>query len=155
LTADPDIVVTDYVPDVAPYFNQCRMSIAPLRYGAGLKGKVITSLSYALPMVASPIACEGIGLEDGANVLIADEPAEFAEKVVRLHTDAALWNKLSDAGFEKVSREYSEAATRSFFELLFASLEQTNQSAVPNHKRSGPGRPGGAVGASAVHSQGN
>jgi GT2 family glycosyltransferase len=153
LAADASIIVTDYVPDAGPYFNQCRVSVAPLRYGAGLKGKVITSLSYGLPLVASAIACEGIGLEDGANVLIADEPSEFAAKVVRLHTDATLWNELSEAGFKKVSREYSEAAARSFFELLFARLNQPVKSAVAEPTQAGAGKRGGAAGIKAVHSR--
>ena len=131
LARDSSIVVTGYIEDVAPYFNRCRLSVAPLRYGAGLKGKVITSLSYGLPMVASTIACEGIGLDDDINILIADDPAEFAEKVVRLYTDAALWNRLSTAGFDKVNGEYSTNATRSYFERLFMSLGQPAEEAVP------------------------
>jgi glycosyltransferase involved in cell wall biosynthesis len=131
LATDSSIVVTGYLEDVAPYFNRCRLSVAPLRYGAGLKGKVITSLSYGLPMVASTIACEGIGLEDEINILIADDPAEFAEKVIRLYTDATLWNRLSTAGFEKVNRDYSAAATRSYFEHLFMSLGQPREKNVP------------------------
>jgi len=124
LTSDRSIIVTGYVADLAPHFNQCRLSIAPIRYGAGVKGKVISSLSYGLPVVATAIACEGIDLEDEVDVLTADDPAEFAKKVVRLYTDSNLWNKLSQGGFEKVSRDYSMAVTRSFFEQLFASLLQ-------------------------------
>jgi glycosyltransferase involved in cell wall biosynthesis len=131
LGKDSSVIVTGYIEDVAPYFNQCRLSVAPLRYGAGLKGKVLTSLSYGLPMVASTIACEGIGLEDEMNILIADEPAEFAEKVVRLYKDAALWNRLSMAGFDKVNRDYSMAATRSYFERLFTSLGKAADEGVP------------------------
>jgi glycosyltransferase involved in cell wall biosynthesis len=131
LATDSSIVVTGYLEDVAPYFNRCRLSVAPLRYGAGLKGKVITSLSHGLPMVASTIACEGTGLEDEINILIADDPAEFAEKVIRLYTDATLWNRLSTAGFEKVNRDYSAAATKSYFEHLFMSLGQPTEKNVP------------------------
>ena len=124
LTSDRSVIVTGYVADLAPYFNQCRLSVAPIRYGAGVKGKVISSLSYGLPVVATAIACEGIDLEDEVDVLTADDPAEFAKKVVRLYTDSKLWNKLSQGGFEKVSRDYSVAGTKSFFEQLFASLLQ-------------------------------
>jgi len=131
LAGDSSIVVTGYLEDVAPYFNRCRLSVAPIRYGAGLKGKVITSLSYGLPMVASPIACEGIGLQDGIDVLIANNPAEFVEKVVRLYTDAALWNQLSSAGFEKVHKDYSADASRSYFERLFISLRQRPKEGIP------------------------
>ena len=90
--------------DLAPYFNRTRLSVAPLRYGAGVKGKILTSLSFGLPVVASSIACEGIGLENNIDVLSADEPSDFAASVVRLYTDAALWNKLSANGLSNSAR---------------------------------------------------
>jgi GT2 family glycosyltransferase/glycosyltransferase involved in cell wall biosynthesis len=133
LATDPSIIVTGYVEDVATYFNRCRLSIAPLRYGAGMKGKVIVSLSYGLPIVASTLACEGIGLENEVNALIADDPSEFSEKVLRLCEDDALWNRLSLAGFEKVNRDYSEAPMRLFFERLFTSLDERGSQEPAGH----------------------
>jgi GT2 family glycosyltransferase/SAM-dependent methyltransferase/glycosyltransferase involved in cell wall biosynthesis len=130
LTSQESIIVTGYVDDLAPPFNQCRLSVAPLRYGAGVKGKVITSLSYGLPVVATEIACEGLGLTDEVDVLIADEPSEFARKVVRLYTDAELWNKLSMAGFDKMNERHAPAVTKSFFEELFATLLYTEADGV-------------------------
>jgi GT2 family glycosyltransferase len=131
LAADPSIIVTGYVDDLTSYFNKCRLSVAPLRYGAGVKGKVITSLSYGLPVVASGVACEGMQLVNGLEVLIADEPSEFASSVVRLYTDDSLWNKLSANGLNNVAKNYSFAATRKVFEDLFASLNHSaRQSSV-------------------------
>lgn len=134
LAREPDIVVTGYVPDIAPYFHRCRLSIAPLRYGAGIKGKVITSLSYGLPVVATGIACEGLGLRDEVDALIANDPADFARKVVRLHRDVKLWNELSLAGFEKVKRDYSIAATKEFFECLFDDLTRLKIKSAENNE---------------------
>ena len=70
--------------DIAPYFNACRLMVAPLRFGAGIKGKLGTSFSYGLPVVATSIAAEGMYLEHGREVLIADDPQEFADAVARL-----------------------------------------------------------------------
>ena len=59
-----------YVPDVAPFFTGCRLSIAPLRYGAGVKGKVNLAMSYGLPVVATTPSVEGMHLRPGEDVLI-------------------------------------------------------------------------------------
>ncbi len=116
------VVVTGYVPDLSPYFNRCRLSVAPLRYGAGLKGKVATSLGYGVPCVASSIAVEGTGLTDGEDVLVADDPRAFAGAVVRLYRDEALWNRLSANGLDFMERRFSFAAGRRELSRLLQSV---------------------------------
>ncbi|MHB8992319.1 MAG: glycosyltransferase, partial [Chloroflexota bacterium] len=76
--ASEEIVVPGYQPDLRPYFDRCKLSVAPLRFGAGVKGKLLTSLGYGVPVVASPLAAEGMGLADGRELLIADGPEAFA-----------------------------------------------------------------------------
>lgn len=101
------IEVAGFVEDLDPLLRGCRVSVAPLRYGAGLKGKVGTTLQAGLPTVATDIAAEGMGLADGVEVLIANTPVEIADAVVRLYTDDALWRALSQAGFAFVRRSFS------------------------------------------------
>lgn len=101
------IHIVGHAERLEPYFDRCRLSVVPLRYGAGIKGKIGTSLSFGVPCVATSLAVEGMGLEDGVNVLLADEPATFAEVIVRLYRDETLWNRLSLGGLEFVSRHYS------------------------------------------------
>ncbi len=108
--AREDVAILGYVPDVAPYFASCRMSIAPLRYGAGVKGKINQSLAHGLPVVATQIAVEGMHLVDGESVSIADTPAEFADAILRLHADAQLWQRLSDGGLRVMEAHFSFAA---------------------------------------------
>lgn len=103
----PGVEVVGFVEDIAPWFDRIRLSIAPLRYGAGIKGKLGTSLSYGVPSVATGIAVEGMHLVDGEHVLVADDAQAFADAVVRLYGDAALWNRLSDAGLRFVDETYS------------------------------------------------
>ena len=67
--------MTGFVPDVTPFFTGCRASIAPLRYGAGVKGKVNLAMSYGLPVVATTPAVEGMHLVPGEDVLVADDAA--------------------------------------------------------------------------------
>ena len=127
LATDPSIIVTGYVDDLAPYFNQIRLSVAPLRYGAGVKGKILTSLSYGLPVVASNIAIEGIGLENDVDVLCADSPTDFAKNVVRLYTDSVLWNRLSANGLAKMTTHYSMSAATAVFRQLFTNLTRNGK----------------------------
>jgi glycosyltransferase involved in cell wall biosynthesis len=72
--------------------------VAPLRYGAGLKGKVISSLSYGVPVVATRVAAEGGGFVDGENVLLADDTDMMAERIMQVYADRELWTRLSRNG---------------------------------------------------------
>jgi glycosyltransferase involved in cell wall biosynthesis/SAM-dependent methyltransferase len=107
LAAIDGVNVVGYVEDLKPWFDRTRLSVAPLRYGAGIKGKLGTSLSFGMPSVATSIAVEGMKIRDGVHALVADDEAAFADQVVRLYTDEALWTRLSDAGLEFVEATYS------------------------------------------------
>lgn len=96
-----------WIADPAPLFHAARFSIAPLRFGAGVKGKINYSLAHGLPVVASPIAAEGMGLRDGEHLLVADSPEAFADAMVRLHSDAALWSQLAAAGRSRILADYA------------------------------------------------
>ncbi len=120
--AGDDVIVTGYVSDISPYFHGCRLSVAPLRYGAGLKGKVATSLSYGLPCVASSVAVEGSGLEPGEDILVADKPEAFAMAVERLYRNEVLWNTLSDRGLDFMKQHFSFDAGRLKIESLLRNL---------------------------------
>lgn len=120
--ASADVIVTGYLPDISPYFHECRLSVAPIRYGAGLKGKIATSLGYGLPCVASSIAVEGTGLEPEKDILVADTPEAFAAAVLRLYQDETIWNTLSDSGIDFIDRHFSFAAGRQRIESLLREL---------------------------------
>lgn len=107
LAAEPGVEVLGFVPDLDALLARVRVSVAPLRYGAGLKGKVASALQAGLPTVATTIAAEGVALTDGHDILIADTPAGMAASVLRLHEDDALWRRLAANGFDFVRREYS------------------------------------------------
>jgi GT2 family glycosyltransferase len=110
--ADEHVIVHGYVEDIAPYMDGCRVSVAPLRYGAGVKGKVNMAMSYGLPVVATPTAVEGMHVEPGEDVMVAADAAAFAGAVVRVHDDANLWNRLSARGLDNVRRHFSFDAAR-------------------------------------------
>ena len=117
--ASKSIHILGFVPDVAPLFDQARVSVAPLRFGAGVKGKVNQSMSFGVPTVVTSVASEGMYLTHGVNVMIADPPESFADAVVELWTNPELWRQVSQNGMENLVNHFSvEAAARTIDELL-------------------------------------
>jgi len=107
--ASDTVDVRGYVRDLAQLFASCWISVAPLRYGAGIKGKIVTSLSYGVPVVATSIAAEGTGLRHDEDILIADSPAAMADAIMRLDADDDLWRRLSANGYRSFQERFSLA----------------------------------------------
>ncbi len=120
---EPGLVVHGFVPDLEPYMSGCRVSVAPLRYGAGVKGKVNQAMSHGLPVVATSCAAEGMYAEHGRDILIADDAASFAAEICRLYRDRALWQRLAENGRINVERHFSLAAARKAIQAMLAELE--------------------------------
>lgn len=99
-----------FVADLTPFLDGCRLSVAPLRYGAGVKGKINQSMAHGQPVVATPIAIEGMAIAPGREALVAETPQDFAAAVVRLYRDPQLWLALSDAGLANIEAHFSFAA---------------------------------------------
>jgi GT2 family glycosyltransferase len=106
------VTVLGYVPDVSDLFQGARVMVAPLRYGAGMKGKVGQALAYGLPTVTTSIGAEGMGIMHGREALIADDAESFARAVVELYTDRALWQRVADNGYELIRSNYSPEVVR-------------------------------------------
>jgi glycosyltransferase involved in cell wall biosynthesis len=99
---DPNIKVTGFVPDHRALLGYHRVGIAPLRYGAGMKGKIGEYLACGLPCVTTSIGAEGMALAHESQVLLAEDPAAFAEAIGRLYRDEALWQRCSQAGLRYI-----------------------------------------------------
>ena len=106
------VLVHGHLPDIDGYMDGARVALAPLRYGAGVKGKVNLSMAHGQPVVATPCAVEGMHLRDGVDVLVAGDADGFAEAVVRAYTDEALWSQLAANGRDNVARHFSLDAGR-------------------------------------------
>lgn len=104
------VVVHGFVQDLGPILDSIKVAVAPLRYGAGIKGKIGKYLSYGVPTVATPIAVEGMGLRDGHNILVANTPERFADAIAQAYTDDVLWERLSGAGLASVRDNFSSDA---------------------------------------------
>ena len=101
------VEILGFVPNLQPYYRRCILNVAPLRVGAGVKGKVMAAMLVGLPTVATPVATEGMGLQDGEDVLIGADADGIAQAIVRLVGDEALWNRISNAGIRLSARNFS------------------------------------------------
>jgi glycosyltransferase involved in cell wall biosynthesis len=114
--------VAGWVADLDPLLDSARALVAPLTYGAGLKGKVTQALSVGLPVVTTSIGAEGLDAVDGEHMLIADDPEALAERTLAVLTDDELWARLSASGKALVAERCSPAVmTERMSELLAAA----------------------------------
>jgi glycosyltransferase involved in cell wall biosynthesis len=103
----PGIEIAGFVADLATLFTKVRCTVAPLRFGAGVKGKVLESFAYGLPCVMSDVAAEGLDLPEDLRWLVAISTKDFAEKVAVLHEDDALLIRLSASAQTFIERDFS------------------------------------------------
>ncbi|MGI8956700.1 MAG: glycosyltransferase [Chthoniobacterales bacterium] len=125
--ANETTIVTGLQRDVRPYFDNVKLSVAPLRYGAGVKGKINQSMGFGVPVVATSIAAEGMELTDREDALVADTNQDFARALIELYTSQSLWEHVSQAGLEKTQALYSRAAAEKKLRQLFSNDQPKNQ----------------------------
>jgi GT2 family glycosyltransferase/SAM-dependent methyltransferase/glycosyltransferase involved in cell wall biosynthesis len=96
--AGPRVEVAGWVQDLEALLREKLAVVAPMRYGAGMKGKVTQALAAGMPVVTTAIGAEGLDATDGREMLLAEDSEGLAERIVRLHHEADLWHQLSAAG---------------------------------------------------------
>ncbi|WP_375548205.1 glycosyltransferase [Oceanicaulis alexandrii] len=117
------VKVLGFVETVDEFFGQIRASVAPLRYGAGAKGKVAASLALGTPCVSTMIGAEGMGLTSGVDVLVSDDPKGFARHILAMLEDENRWNDVRQAGVEFARRETSREVVRARLSDMLAQLK--------------------------------
>lgn len=117
LAADPHVKITGYVPDVRPYLARATVSICPMRVGAGISNKVLESMAMGLPVVATSLAAGALAVEHDRDLLIADDPRDFADMVIALLSSPRLRERLG-----RRARTYVETHHR--WPVIAAQLEQ-------------------------------
>jgi GT2 family glycosyltransferase/glycosyltransferase involved in cell wall biosynthesis len=110
--AAEDFVIAGFVQDVTPFYDNAKLSFSPLRYGAGVKGKVNIAMQYGVPVVATSPSVEGMYLRHEQDVLTADTAEAFADAMIRLNTDRDLWETLRANGLTNIETHFSRTAAR-------------------------------------------
>ncbi|TAF68756.1 MAG: glycosyltransferase [Flavobacterium sp.] len=92
----PNFIFHGFVPSIEHFFKSNKLMVAPLRYGAGVKGKIGQSFEYFLPLVTTSIGIEGMKIKDNENAFVADSADEFAAKIVQLYTNKEIWTRFHE-----------------------------------------------------------
>ena len=113
--------VVGYVENLAKFLDDCKVMVAPLRFGAGIKGKITFSMINNLPIVTTSIGAEGMALGDANNCMISNNPTALAKKAIEVYTDEHLWNQLSKNGLI-IAKEYFPERTSSCIIKMISSI---------------------------------
>ena len=114
-----NIELTGFVEDLEPYFLRSKVSVVPLRFGSGIKVKVINGLYRGIPMVTTSIGIESIDVVPGRDILLADDADAFARQVNVLLADHQHCQALADHGRKVASEKYTwQAMYRTLSEVL-------------------------------------
>ena len=122
LTLISGVHVTGKVDDVRPYVRSAAVFVCPLRVGSGVKNKILAAMAMQKATVATSISIDGLDLADNREVLLADDPQDFADKVVRLLTDQKAAQRLGANGLARVQAQYSWAAMGKVLETAIQAI---------------------------------
>ena len=126
------VELTGYVPDVRPFMREAACHIVPLRTGGGTRLKILNSWAMGKPVVSTSLGCEGLETIDGENILIRDDPKDFAAAIRAVLDNAALRRRLSDGGRETVARLYSwDILGRELIDLYLAAAHAGSRDCTP------------------------
>lgn len=102
-----EVRIRGYIPDVEPYLGNARVFVAPLRFGAGIKGKIGEAMSHGVPVITTSIGAEGFGLTHGLDVMIGDDPTSFAEGLRQLYLRKELWQRVATNGRLRIEEHFT------------------------------------------------
>jgi GT2 family glycosyltransferase len=115
-----------FVANLSDVYDRHRVFVAPLRSGAGIKGKVLSALAHGIPCVLTPTAAEGIGLRSGHDCFVAETPEQWADAIARLMEDDDLWTEIADNSQKYMRSAYSFAQGRKHMRAAFEAADLYN-----------------------------
>lgn len=127
LRRDPSVDFIGDVPSVIGAYHSTALSVVPLRQGSGTRLKVLEAFSLGSPVVSTSIGAEGIHCQDGVNIVLRDEPKEFARAIVALLDDQALFRKLQGEGRRLVENLYDWKVIGKNLNALIAKLVESRR----------------------------
>ncbi|MEQ7050306.1 glycosyltransferase [Paenibacillaceae sp. P-4] len=115
-----DIIVTGYVTDeqLTNYYNICRVVVVPLRFGAGVKGKVVEAMYHQVPTVTTTIGAEGLEAVE-TSLRITDNEDMFAAATIDVYSDISKWNELSENSGRYIEEHFTEKAAKAVISMDF------------------------------------
>lgn len=122
LAHNPRVRVTGSVPDLRPYLQRAAVALAPITYGAGIQNKVLEALACATPVVASPLAVSALQIRVGEEILVAEQPVDFARHVLSLLADPDMQRRLGENGRRFVERQHSWNAAAANLEEIYRQV---------------------------------
>lgn len=115
-----NVVVAGFVEDPTSFFTDSRVFIAPLRFGAGVKGKIVQAMEYGLPVVTTKVGAEGMYLVDSKSAMVALDAADFSEKIYQLYSDKLLWDTVSSNSEKVLNDHFSrEVAKKALKKIIY------------------------------------
>jgi glycosyltransferase involved in cell wall biosynthesis len=127
-----DVVITGYVEDLVSLLETMKVSVAPLRYGAGIKGKIGTAMASGVPIVATNLAIEGMSIDVGESILVADSPSDIAACLANLYFDESLWEMVSNNGLKFAKTNWGDEAA---YQVLRNILNEIHLGVPENSSR--------------------
>ena len=124
----PGINLTGYVADLQTIYRDSRVSVAPLLFGSGMKVKVLDAMARGMPTVTTSVGAEGIDIENGRHLLVADEPDQMTDAILSLLDDAELWQRLQENSRALISERYT-------WRQLFTNMHRDIDAALRAHRR--------------------
>jgi O-antigen biosynthesis protein len=115
-----NIVFHGHVDDIEKIIDASRINIAPLRYGAGAKGKISQALASGLPSIATTIAADGMHLTESESVMLADNAEAFVNAILILYADNLLWKQFSKNGYAIAEAFFSEQAVANEIKIMLS-----------------------------------
>ncbi len=136
LGALPGITVTGSVPDIRPYMARSWIQMVPLRLGGGTRLKIVESMAAGLPVISTSVGAQGLGAQDGQELMLADAPADFVRKAVLLLTDADARARIAAEARAFVEQRYSwQALGRRFAEFCESTAARSRARVLPRLPR--------------------
>lgn len=127
LSNNKNITVTGYVPDIRSYISKCAVYVCPMRIGTGIKNKILEAMAMGIPIVATSASVEAIGVSPNRDIIIADDPKEFAMQTMRLLNDKELRMRLVKNARKLVETKYSWESTIAKYERVYRSAIEQNR----------------------------
>jgi glycosyltransferase involved in cell wall biosynthesis len=123
-------VVTGAVEDIRPYLAKAALCVVPLRSGSGTRIKIFEAMAMGKAVVSTTLGAEGLPVRHGENIILADDPADFARRVVDLLRDPPHRQRLGQAARQLVEESYGWPAVAAYFESIILKTQVKDSGSV-------------------------